>query len=129
MSLQDQYDEAMFDFTMGDYATAAAKLQQVVAADPTFFDAQLSLGMAWCRLGDFEKAIQEGHKAEALRPEDQLVYTNLSMFYMKAGNKEKAEHYGARAKVASWKNTLAKTKASAEASSSLPPNSNDNAKQ
>lgn len=127
MSLQDQYDEAMFDFTMGDYATAVAKLQQVVEADPAYFDAQLSLGMAWCRLGDFERAIREGHKAEALRPEDQLVYTNLSMFYMKAGNKEQAEHYGAKAKVASWKNTLAKNKGPADSSSQSPTRPNDNA--
>ena len=103
MSLQDQYDDAMFAFSTGDYDTAIAGLKQVLAEEPKHFDAQLALGMAFYRKGDYAAAISEGHKAEQLNPKEQLVHTNLSLFYMKAGDKKTAEHYGLQARIASWR--------------------------
>jgi Flp pilus assembly protein TadD len=103
MSLQDQYDDAMFDFSRGDYDGAIAKLSAVLARDAAHFDAQLALGMAFYRKGDYATAIAEGHKAEKLKPGEQLVHTNLSLFYMKAGDKKTAEHHGLQARIASWK--------------------------
>ena len=82
---------------------AIARLKAVLAADPAHFDAQLALGMAYYRRGDYAAAIAEGHKAEQLRPREQLVHTNLSLFYMKAGDKQKAEHHGLQAKIESWR--------------------------
>ena len=93
----------MFAFSRGDYDRAIAGLNGILAADPAHFDAQLSLGMAYYRKGDFATAITEGHKAEALKPKEQLVHTNLSLFYMKAGDKTKAEHHGLQARIASWR--------------------------
>jgi Tfp pilus assembly protein PilF len=104
--LQAQYDDAMFAFSQGDYDTAILGLNAILAADPAHFDAQLSLGMAHCRKGDFATAIAEGHKAERLRPHEQLVHTNLSLFYMRAGNKVTAEHHGLQARIASWKGNM-----------------------
>ncbi len=63
--------------------------------------------MCLYRQGDYAAAIAEGHKAEQLRPQEQLVHTNLSLFYMKAGDKAKAEHHGLQARVASWRGNLA----------------------
>src|SRR5215831_8187928 len=103
MTSQEQYDEAMFDFSRGDFASAIVKLKALLAADPACFDAQLALGMAHYRRGDYAAAIAEGHKAEQLRPREQLVHTNLSLFYMKAGDKKTAEHHGLQARIASWK--------------------------
>ena len=103
MTAQEQYDDAMFDFSCGDFDGAIARLRAVLAADPTHFDAQLALGMAYYRQGDFASAIAEGHKAEALRPQEQLVHTNLSLFYMKSGDRQKAEHHGLQAKIESWR--------------------------
>src|SRR5437763_490698 len=103
---QEQYDDAMFDFSMGNYDGAIAKLKSLVAADPNNFDAQLSLGMAHYRKGEFVEAIMEGHKAEKLRPKEQLAHTNLSLFYMKAGDKQKAEHHGLQARIASWRGNM-----------------------
>ena|SRR5207249_7338247 len=102
-SLQEQYDEAMFDFSRGDYEGAIAKLQGLLAEDPTHFDGQLALGMAYYRKGDYAAAIAAGHKAEQLKPHEQLVHTNLSLFYMKAGDKKTAEHHGLQARIASWR--------------------------
>src|SRR5215217_2318273 len=102
-SLQEQYDDAMFAFSTGDYDTAIRTLRDVLANEPAHFEAQLALGMAYYRKGEFSEAIAEGHKAERLKPHEQLVHTNLSLFYMKAGDKKTAEHHGLQARISSWK--------------------------
>jgi tetratricopeptide (TPR) repeat protein len=102
-SLQDQYDDAMYDFSTGDFDGAITKFQAILGEDPKHFDAQLSVGMAYYRKGDYASAIAEGHKAEKLRPKEQLVHTNLSLFYMKSGDKKTAEHHGLQARIASWR--------------------------
>jgi|SRR5665213_4580087 len=110
MSLQEQYDDAMFDFSRGDFDGAVAKLKNVLADDENNFDARLALGMAFYRKGDFAAAIAEGHKAEKLRPREQLVHTNLSLFYMKSGDKATAEKHGLQAKIESWREDAAQAK-------------------
>jgi Flp pilus assembly protein TadD len=119
MNLQDEYDDALFDFSTGNFDGAIAKLTAILAADPTHFDAQLSLGMAYYRKGDLPTAIAEGHKAEKLKPREQLVHTNLSLFYMKAGNKAVAEHHGLQARIASWHEDAARPGAPAAADPEL----------
>jgi tetratricopeptide (TPR) repeat protein len=113
MTLQEQYDDAMFDFSRGEFDSAIVKLKDVLAIDPQNFEAQLALGMALYRKGDFAGAIAEGHKAEKLRPHEQLAHTNLSLFYQKAGDKSKAEHHGLQAKIESWRADAAKARAGA----------------
>jgi Flp pilus assembly protein TadD len=102
-SLQEQYDDAMFAFSTGDYDGAIVGLKNILAQESDHFDAQLALGMAYYRKGDYATAIAEGHKAEKLRPQEQLVHTNLSLFYMKSGDKKTAEHHGLQARIASWR--------------------------
>jgi Flp pilus assembly protein TadD len=99
----EQYDDAMFAFSTGDYSGAITKLNALLRAEPEHFDAQLALGMAYYRLGNYAAAIVEGHKAERLKPHEQLVHTNLSLFYMKSGDKATAEHHGLQARIASWR--------------------------
>jgi tetratricopeptide (TPR) repeat protein len=105
--LQDQYDDAMFDFSMNDYDSCIGKLIAILEEEPENFDAQLSLGMAYYRKEDYPTAIVEGHKAEKLNPNEQLVHTNLSLFYMKSGDKTTAEHHGLQARIAGWKGNMA----------------------
>ncbi len=100
---QEQFDQAMFEFSQGEFDHAIAGFKGVLAQDPSHFDAQLALGMAYYRKGDYATAIAEGHKAEQLRPKEQLVHTNLSLFYMKSGDKKAAEHHGLQARIASWR--------------------------
>jgi tetratricopeptide (TPR) repeat protein len=104
-TLQEQYDDAMYAFSTDDLDGAIAMLKAVLAEDPAYFDAQLSLGMAYYRKGDYPAAIAEGLKAEKLNPKEQLVHTNLSLFYVKLGDKAKAEHHGLQARIASWRET------------------------
>jgi Flp pilus assembly protein TadD len=106
MDVQEQYDDAMFAFSQADYDGAIAGFAAMLAVEPEHFDARLSLGMAYYRKGDFARAIEEGHKAEKLRPNEQLVHTNLSLFYMKSGDKKTAEHHVLQARIASWKGNM-----------------------
>lgn len=108
MEMQEQYDDATFDYTTGDYDSALAKFRQIFDTHPEHFDAQLSVAMCHYRKGDFAQAIVEGHKAEQLKPNEQLVHTNLSLFYMKSGDKQTAEHHGLQARLASWRGNMAK---------------------
>jgi predicted Zn-dependent protease len=110
MNLLEQYDDAMFDFSRGEFESAITKLKAVLADEPDHFDAQLALGMAFFRTGDFAAAVAEGHKAEKLRPQEQLVHTNLSLFYMKSGDKLTAEKHGLQAKIESWRADAARAK-------------------
>ncbi len=106
------YDDAMFDYSRGEYATALARLQTILAEDSDHFDARLAAAMCLYRQGDYPAAISEGHKAERLRPNEQLVHTNLSLFYMKSGDKTTAEKHGLQARIASWKENMAPPPAS-----------------
>ncbi len=105
-SLQDEYDDAMFEFSTGNTDAAIEKLKAILAQDPNYFDAQLALGGAYHAKGDYAAAITEGHKAERMRPSDQLVHTNLSRAYMKTGDKTTAERHGLQARIASWKSDM-----------------------
>jgi len=111
---QDRYDDAMFQFSQADYDAAIVGLKALLGEQPDNFDAQLALGMAYYRKGDYATAIIEGHKAEQLRPKEQLVHTNLSLFYMKAGDKQKAEHHGLQARIAGWRENMAPPPATGE---------------
>jgi Flp pilus assembly protein TadD len=112
MSLfQDQYDDAMFDFSTADYDSAIGKFRSILVQDPAHFEAQLALGMAYYRKGEYAAAVAEGHKAERLKPHEQLVHTNLSLFYMKAGDKTAAEHHGLQARISSWRTDAQQAKA------------------
>lgn len=111
-NLQLTYDDAMFDYSREEYATALARLQTILAEDPDHFDARLAAAMCLYRQGDYAAAIVEGHKAERLRPNEQLVHTNLSLFYMKSGDKTTAEKHGLQARIASWKENMAPPPAS-----------------
>jgi Flp pilus assembly protein TadD len=106
-TIQELYDQAMLVFSREDYDGAIVALQILLEEEPDYFDARLALGMAYCRKGDHATAILEGHKAERLRPDEQLVHTNLSVFYVKAGNIAAAERHAMRAKVAAWKGNMA----------------------
>ena len=107
MSLQEQFDEAMFEFSTGHGDAAIQRLQAILAEDPDYFDAQLALGGAYFAQGDYAAAIAQGRKAEKMRPNDQMVHTNLSRAYMKAGDTKTAEHHALQARIASWRGDMA----------------------
>jgi len=58
--------------------------------------------MALMKLGRFPEAIEAGKKAVSLRPNDQIGWTSLSLFYNRNGDIKEAEAAGAKAKILSW---------------------------
>ena len=106
-TLQEQFDDAMFEFSTGNADGTIVLLTAILAQDPAHFDAQLALGGAYYAKDDYAAAIAEGHKAEKLKPHDQLVHTNLSRAYMKAGDKKTAEYHALQSRIASWRGNMA----------------------
>ena len=117
--LQEQFDEAMFLFSGGKCDETIDRLKAILSQDPDYFDAQLALGGAYFAKGDFATAIVEGHKAQAMRPNDQMAHTNLSRAYMRAGDKTTAEHHAVQARIASWRGNMAPPAARTAADSAV----------
>lgn len=107
---EELFDEAMFDFSMGEFDAAIEKYKAALALDANFFDAHHALGMAYYRKGLIDEAIATGLRSLEIKPGDQLAHTSLSMYYIKKGLKPEAEHHAAQARVAGWKEELKKPK-------------------
>src|SRR6266487_1143925 len=71
--------------------------------DEIFDDANGDLAV-----GGFPEAIEAGKRAVALRPNDQIGWTSLSLFYNRNGDIKEAEAAGAKAKILSWGGKIAK---------------------
>ena len=105
-TLQDQIDDATFDFTMGDGPGAIKKLESLAATHPESFDVWHALTEVYFGEGDYDRALSAGQKAVALKPDDIHINTSLSRIWVQKGDKAKAEHYGAQARMLGWKETL-----------------------
>ncbi|MGA0029901.1 MAG: tetratricopeptide repeat protein [Opitutales bacterium] len=99
-------EEASFDFAVGDEAAALAKLQAAVTADPACFEAWLAKAEVHFAAGQYDEALAAGEQALALRPKDIHVHTSLSRIWMERGDKTKAEHHGAQARILGWGDQL-----------------------
>jgi predicted Zn-dependent protease len=104
--LQHLIDDATFDYTMGDNDAALGKLARATAAAPGSFAAWHALAEVNFSLRRFDDALAAANQAHALRPDDLFINTTLSRVWMEKGHKAKAEHYGAQAKIQSWKEQL-----------------------
>jgi len=110
--LQHLIEEATFDYTMGDNDTALAKLARATAAAPGSFAAWHALAEVNFSLRRFDDALVAATQAHALSPDDLFINTTLSRVWMEKGDKAKAEHFGAQAKIQSWKEQLRNPSAS-----------------
>ena len=91
----------------GRYDEAMACFERCLAIDPDYTDALLGKAMVHLARGDHDKAIDIGRRLAELQPDDVLVYTNLSMFYQRAGRIAEAEEAAAKARMLDWKRQLA----------------------
>jgi len=108
-ALDELFDEANGDLAIGELESAVTKYRQCVEQDSSFFDGWHALGMALMKLGRFPEAIEAGIKATNLRPNDQIAWTSLSLFYNRNGNIKEAEAAGTKAKILSWGGKISKT--------------------
>jgi len=91
----------------GRHDEAMACFDRCLAIDPSYADAILGKAMVHLAREEFDQAIELGKRLVELDPNDLLAYTNLSVFYQRAGRIEEAEEAGAKAKMLDWKRQLA----------------------
>ena len=60
------------------------------------------------KLGRFPEAIEAGKKTVELKPNDQIGWTSLSLFYNRNGDIKEAEAAGTKAKILSWGGKIAR---------------------
>ncbi len=104
--LQTLIEDATADYALGDSAPALAKLSRATAAAPESFEAWHALSEVNFSLRHLDAALAAGERAHALRPSDLFINTTLSRIWMERGDKARAEHFGAQAKIADWKEQL-----------------------
>jgi tetratricopeptide (TPR) repeat protein len=95
-------DEGNTALAIGELEEAARYFRQVVEQEPGFQDGWHALGMALYKLDRYEEAIEAGKHAARIDPNNQFVWSSLSLAYN--GNKQKAEAEaaGAKARILSW---------------------------
>jgi len=104
--LQTLIEDATYDHAMGATDPAIAKLTRATEAAPESFEAWHALAEINFSLRRLDAALAAAERAHALRPDDLFINTSLSRIWMEKGDKPRAEHYGAQAKIQSWKEQL-----------------------
>jgi len=99
-------EDATFDFAMGDIDSAVSKLKTALEAAPDSFEAWHALAEIQYSSEQYDPALEAAEKAHALKPDDLLVNTSLSRIWLELGSKEKAEHFGAQARMLGWKEQI-----------------------
>lgn len=109
--LDDLYMEALDRFADEEYAAAVALFEKVAEADPNYIDAYHGIARA-CFEGReqdpslLDHAIAAAEKIVELDPDDVTAYSTLSQIYVWKGDKDTAEMWGGKARVAGWKEQL-----------------------
>ena len=101
--LQTLIEDATADYALGDTEAALAKLGRATEAAPESFEAWHALAEVNFSIRALEAALAAAERAQALRPADLFINTTLSRIWMERGDKARAEHFGAQAKIAGWK--------------------------
>jgi predicted Zn-dependent protease len=104
--LQTLIEDATADYALGESGSALAKLARATAAAPDSFEAWHALAEVNFSLRQLDAALAAGERAHTLRPADLFINTTLSRIWMERGDKTRAEHFGAQAKIADWKEQL-----------------------
>jgi tetratricopeptide (TPR) repeat protein len=105
-TVEDWVEEGTLAFTMGDHAEALKWLHQAAEHAPDYFPAWHALTEVYYAEKQYEQAKAMAEKAYALNPQDVHINTSLSRIWLELGSKEKAEQFGAAARMLSWKEEL-----------------------
>lgn len=104
--LQTLIEEATADYALGDVALAVEKLNRATAEAPGSFEAWHALAEVHFSQRQLDPALAAAQRAHALRSDDLFINTTMSRIWMERGDKAKAEHFGAQAKIQGWKEQL-----------------------
>lgn len=88
---KELYLTALKEFATGSETKAINDLRHVLELDPQLTEAYEALGVALSKQDQLDEAIALMYRLVEMDPESVLAHTNLSVFYMQQGNKEKAE--------------------------------------
>jgi tetratricopeptide (TPR) repeat protein len=104
--LQTAVEEATLDFTLGDNDAALKKLSSAVQHRPDSFAAWHALAEVHFSMKNLDEALSAANRALGIDSEDVHINTSLSRIWMERGDKERAEEYGAKARMMNWKEEL-----------------------
>lgn len=91
------YDRAVRVFAQGREDEAIGILEEALVLDPGFSDGYEAVGVILGRSERFHEAIDIFKRLEEIAPGEPMVNTNLSLYYMKIGDKQTAEDHAAKA--------------------------------
>lgn len=99
---QGLLQEGLKLFSDGYDEEAVRLLRQAIETQPDLVEAYEALGVILSRQERYDEAIRLMETVLALDPDHVLAHTNLSVYYMKLGDKEKAEEEKAKATMAAF---------------------------
>lgn len=99
---EELMDEGNGALAIGELEEAARYFRQVVEQDPEYQDGWQALGMVLYKLDRYEESIVAGKRAAEIDPNNQFVWSSLSLAYNANKQKLEAEAAGAKAKIISW---------------------------
>ena len=94
-----QYDEAIKLKEAGQLEESAAKLAEILAAEPNHVLSHSALAVVLQRLGRLDEAVQHARKVTELEPNDPFSYTQLSVICQRCGRIQEAEDAMARSRM------------------------------
>lgn len=104
--IQTLVEDATYDHAVGQDADALGKLERAIAADPSCFEAWHALAEIHFAHRNLDRALAAAEAAHKLRPADLFINTTLSRVWMEKGDKAQAEHFGAQARMQTWREEL-----------------------
>src|SRR5277367_6400688 len=99
---EELMDDGNTALAIGELEDAAKCFRQVVEQEPQFQDGWHALSMALYKLDRYEESIEAGKRAARLDPNNQFVWSSLSLAYNANKQKAEAEAAGAKARIISW---------------------------
>lgn len=113
------YDQAIRAFADAQPTKALGLLEEALRIDPSFGDAYEAIGVMLGRSGHFHEAIDVFQRLEEVAPDEPMVNTNLSLYYMKLGDKQTAEDHAGKATLKQMAKARGKVGAGATADEDL----------
>lgn len=91
------FGEAVRRFSGGDSEGALGQMERLLALDPSHRDAYELVGVMMAKEGRWHEAVDFFRRLEEIAPDEPMVHSNLSIAYMKLGDKTAAEEQAAAA--------------------------------